>query len=89
MYGYIDNLRRFVVPDSVLYDDEVIQNPSSEILAELGYLELIETEPPKGDYVPYYVEENGKAVQHWCVATPTEDDRISTLEDVINTFLGV
>lgn len=77
MYGYIDYLRRFVVPDSVLYHDAVVQNPSTEILTELGYLELVETAPPSAGYVPYYVEENGKAVQHWeKEPTPTQMDII-------------
>ena len=75
MYGYIDNLRRFIVPDSVLYHGEVVQNPSAEILAELGYLELVETAPPAAGYVPYYVEETGKAVQCWeKEASPTQQD---------------
>lgn len=77
MYGYIDNLRRFIVPDCVLYKGETVQNPSTEILAELGYLELVETTPPNESYVPYYVEENGKAIQRWIVAPqPTQLDRI-------------
>lgn len=61
------------MPDSVVYHDETVLNPSDEILAELGYLELVETMPPESTgYVSYYVEEAGKAVQYWEIEPPVE-----------------
>ena len=79
MYGYIDNNRQFVRPDSIGYNDIAIFNPTDEQLAEFGYLERVDTEPPKATgYISYYIEIDGKAVQCWEeeLITPTQLDVI-------------
>lgn len=91
MYGYIDHNRQFVRPDSVGYNDITIIAPTDEELAELGYLLRVDTEPPaESGYVGYYVEIDGKAVQHWMkTPAPTEVERIEALETALLEMMGV
>ena len=35
-----------------------------------GWMEIIYTERPEGDYEPYYIVENEKIVQHWRETEP-------------------
>lgn len=83
MYGYIDSNRQFIKPASVCHNSVVIYNPTDEELKELGYLLRIDTEPPvESGYVSYYVEIDGKAVQHWKIApAPSDTERITALEE--------
>lgn len=90
MYGYIDNLRRFIVPDVVLYNDEIVENPSDTILAELGYLKLVETERPGNNYVPYYIENRGQALQCWELEPdPTELEAIDARLTYVEMMTGL
>lgn len=85
MYGYIDEKQQFVRPNSIGHDDITIINPTDKQLSDFGYLLRVDTKPPaETGYVAYYVEMDGKAVQHW-----RREPDITTTDDVLNALLGV
>ena len=90
MRGYIETPMEFVVPAAVEYNGEVIVNPSEEILAELGYLELVESEKPNdgNSYAACYEEKDGKVYQSWHIAAPTDAERIAELEEALEMLLS-
>ncbi len=78
-----------------------VANPTDEQKAQLasmfGWLEMVYTDAPQHDpatqYVTdYWVEEGGKAVQHWEVhdkptPEPTIEDRVNSLEQNVSDIL--
>ena len=65
---YINENKIEFAPPFIIVGEKVIANPTDDILAELGYKELIKTEYPEtadGYYrVPIY-EDGDKIVQKW------------------------
>lgn len=92
-YGYIDHMGRFIVPDVIEDSGKAVINPTDKVLAELGYLEKVETPQPSDgqNYEEYYVEKDLKAVQHWRAIPepqPTEEERIAQLEAALDLLLS-
>ena len=80
----------------------VVANPSDEQKAKLAdmfeWLEMVYTDQPEYDpetqYVTdYWMEEDGKAVQHWEVhekpePEPTIEDRVDSLEQNVSDIIS-
>ena len=79
-------------PRKLHIGDKVVFNPTDEMLADAGYLPVIETEPPEVDELHYaepsYVERDGQIVQEWdVVELPPEPDEV-TPEEALDIILG-
>ena len=52
-----------------------------------GWLELVETAPPEGDYRAVYTETDGRILQSWEPVTvppePTLEERVDLLEEAV------
>lgn len=51
-----------------------------------GWMEVVYTERPEGDYEPYYIVENLKIVQYWRETEPAPDpydSRLDMIEECI------
>lgn len=66
----------------------VTYNPTDEMLAEAGWLTVVETDPP-GDapegyhYEPTYTEEGGEIVQGWVLVQDPDDISDSEALEII------
>ena len=62
-------------------------NPTDEMLAEQGWLPLIETDPPEAPagyhYEPTYTEESGEIVQGWVLVEDPDDISDSEALEII------
>ncbi len=98
MYGKLENGNLTVAPKDVVFGDKRIINPTDEILAALGYMEIVFTDMPETE-AGYHAEpsweiQEEKLVRVWeTVAdepieptSPTVEERVTMLElDVTET----
>lgn len=75
VYRYIDCYTIIAAPRFIEYDNVQYINPSQEILAVLGYKELIENERPEGDSIPYYTD-GANITNQWELIIPSQDDML-------------
>ena len=86
MFGKIENGALVLAPKVIKLDDMVCYNPTDEILCEAGYLPVVNTPRPDGNYVESWEEKDGKIVCVWVesdVATPcgmTAEERLCQAE---------
>lgn len=52
-----------------------------------GWLEVVETEPPEGDYEPIYTVVNGQIVQSWQAVEAETDDPDAAWREMIEECL--
>lgn len=82
-YAKLINSYPQYAPNPIIVDGRVLGNPTDEMLADAGYLPVIETEPPEVDELHYaeprYVERDGQIVQEWDVVELPEPE--ATPED--------
>lgn len=62
-------------------------NPTDEMLAEQGWLNVVETDPPEAPegyhYEPTYTEESGEIVQGWVLVEDSDDISDSEALEII------
>lgn len=65
----------------------VTYNPTDEMLAEQGWLTVVETDPPEAPegyhYEPTYTEEDGEIVQGWVLVEDPDDISDSEALEII------
>ena len=65
----------------------ITYNPTDEMLAEQGWLPVIETDPPEAPegyhYEPTYTEEDGEIVQGWVLVEDPDDISDSEALEII------
>ena len=65
----------------------ITYNPTDEMLAEQGWLPVIETDPPEAPegyhYEPTYTEEGGEIVQGWVLVKDPDDISDSEALEII------
>lgn len=79
-------------PKKVNYNDRIVFNPTEEILKELGYKEVQNTEYPNDGkyYVSSYEEQDDKIVQVWAeTEEPVQENGISSDEFLDIVMNGV
>lgn len=90
MYGkLIDGAIQFA-PRKIIEGNSTTYNPTAEMLVKLGYLPIIENEPPEveeGYYaVCFYEEINGEIIQKWKAETLPDE---LTAEEIANALFEV
>lgn len=90
-YATLSNSQIHYAPRKIRIGDEWIFNPTDAMLAEAGYLPVIETEPPEPTegyyYNPAYEEANGQIVQSWVAVEIPTTDEVSP-EEALDIILG-
>ena len=92
-YAKLNNNYPSYAPHRLHIGDKVVFNPTDQMLADAGYLPVIESEPPETDerhYAePRYVERDGQIVQEWdIVELPPEPDEV-TPEEIVDALREV
>lgn len=100
MYGKLTEGKITYAPNSVIYGDKRIINPTEDILLSLGYYPITQTDPPVTEHGYHAVgsweqTENG-IIRTWTVEPYTEEqsmeERIKNLEEELKAakiLLGV
>ena len=100
MYGKLTEGKITYAPNSVIYGDKRIINPSEEVLLSLGYYPITYTEPPVTKYgycaIGGWDQIESGIVRTWTVEPYTEEqsmeERIKNLEEELRAakiLLGV
>lgn len=83
-YAKLINNYPSYAPRRMIIGDKWVYNPTLEQLTELGYLPVVESEPPVTDEqhyaVPHWTEQDGEIVQSWTVEEIPYDDTADKAE---------
>ena len=80
MFGKIENGALVLAPKTLKVNGMVYYNPDARLYEEVGYLPVVTTPCPDGDYVESWEEKDGKIVCVW-VETNNTTPRGMTAEE--------
>lgn len=98
MYAKLENGVLKYAPKKVVYNSHIIFNPGTDVLTELGYLEVQYTDMPTDAtegkmYVSSWEQQEDKIVQVWNLVDvpktePTLEERVSNVEETLEILSG-
>ncbi len=96
MYGKLIDGALTTASKTLSIDNKVIYNPSNELYEKMGYLPIVETDPPVIDetdepktYEKSYVEENEQIIAVWNEVEPTEETETPTQPTIEDRVLNL